>query len=94
MSRQLKINTLQKNSLLHDQGDLRAGVKCSQTLHQLRMVQPLHQLDLLSCCRFVLGPEGAVELSGTHATRLLMGQSEHVAKLPSAEPIFRPQDSV
>lgn len=71
--------------LLHNQGDFWAGVECSQALHQLRMEQLLHQPDLISSCFFVLGPERTVELSSTHMTRLLMGQPEHLAKLPSVE---------
>lgn len=77
-----------QHSLLHDQGDLWAGVERSQALHKLRMEQLLHQLDLLSSCFFVLGPKYTVELSGTHVTRLLMAQPEHLAKLPSVERIF------
>lgn len=57
------------------------------------MAQLLHHLDLLSSRFFVLGPDRTVELSGTHATRLLMGQSEHLAELPSVQRIYRLQDS-
>lgn len=78
-----------QHSLLHDQGDLRAGVERPQTLHQLRVVQLIHQLNLLSSRVFVLGHYGTVELSGTHAARVLMGQPEHLAELPSAERIYR-----
>ena len=69
-------------SQLHDHDHLSACVIGSQTLAQFGVLETVHQLHLLTCLRPGLGGMASVELPCTHLAGLLVGQSEHLAKLP------------
>lgn len=81
---QIKVTFLLHCHLLfHDHDQLRACVIGSQNLNQLGVVKTVHQFNFLAGRLPVLGGPGSVELPGTLLARLFVGQTEHLAKLPT-----------
>lgn len=71
--------------LLQNHHRLRARVVGRQTLDQFRVMEAVHEFDLVPSRCPIFGGPCSVELPRAHLTRLFMRQSEHFTKLPAGK---------